>query len=170
LILAQLPTFILSFTVLVPSLRSNVLFALCFFSTRILLHIILFFSYLPKQVRIATTGGSILPATILAAVFPLHAMWFRGCINGFIRRAKKNGSKAFNEVDPDEIALPDTITTLAPPPLTPDSVPTTPTPEGTVSTIITVPGSFSLPAVRLRLSVHRASIKKGWRTIRGYAE
>lgn len=32
--------------------------------------------------------GSFVPSIILACIFPLHALWFRGCINGFIRRAR----------------------------------------------------------------------------------
>ncbi|KAJ6447992.1 hypothetical protein C8R45DRAFT_1134650 [Mycena sanguinolenta] len=64
----QLPTFIL-----VPRWRSTVLFAVTSGATTIAFH---------SDRELCT------PATILALVFPLHAMWFRGCIAGFVRRHK----------------------------------------------------------------------------------
>lgn len=85
--LMELPTFVLGITSLYPHLRSNVIFAVTFASTRIVLHAILCISYLlPKNH--ASTHGSWVPSIILACVFPLHAFWFRGCINGFIKRAR----------------------------------------------------------------------------------
>lgn|ERR1700722_4693674 len=99
----QLPTFVLSFTILNPRFRSNVLFAISFFLTRIVLHIILCISYLLPQNRAHATGGSFLPSTVLTVVFPLHAMWFHGCIQGFIKRAQNATSTnppPFIELDP----------------------------------------------------------------------
>ncbi|KAJ6452113.1 hypothetical protein C8R45DRAFT_1223669 [Mycena sanguinolenta] len=75
----ELPTFILGLSTLVPRWRSNVLFAVTFGATRIAFHLVLLYGL--AMVRELRT-----PATILALVFPLHAMWFRGCIAGFVRR------------------------------------------------------------------------------------
>ncbi|KAF8800051.1 hypothetical protein BYT27DRAFT_7227575 [Phlegmacium glaucopus] len=85
----EVPTFCLGFMTLYPELRSNVLFAVAFFLTRILFHIILGVSYFLPDNRAQVTGGSYIPAILLASVFPLHALWFYGCIKGFFRRASK---------------------------------------------------------------------------------
>ncbi|KAJ6493277.1 hypothetical protein C8R45DRAFT_184992 [Mycena sanguinolenta] len=77
----ELPTFTLGLTTLVPRWRSNVLFAVTFGATRIAFRLVLLYAL--AMVRELPT-----PATILALVFPLHAMWFRGCIAGFVRRHK----------------------------------------------------------------------------------
>jgi len=84
--LMELPTFLLAISSLYPRLRSNIAFAVTFFMTRILLHIIWCISYLIPTNRAHTTGGSILPSVMLAAMFPLHALWFRGCVKGFMKR------------------------------------------------------------------------------------
>jgi len=84
----ELPTFILAISSLYPRLRSNVVFALAFFATRIMLHIVLCISYLFPKNREHATKGSFVPSILLACIFPLHALWFRGCINGFIKRAR----------------------------------------------------------------------------------
>jgi hypothetical protein len=62
-------------------------FAVAFFLTRILFHIILGVSYFLHDNRTQILGGSFVPSILLAMIFPLHAMWFYGCIQGFIRRA-----------------------------------------------------------------------------------
>ena len=72
-----------------PDFRSNTAFAVAFFLTRILFHIILCISYFLHDNRTLTTGGSYLPSALLATVFPMHAMWFYGCIQGFYRRASQ---------------------------------------------------------------------------------
>ncbi|KIK63437.1 hypothetical protein GYMLUDRAFT_241915 [Collybiopsis luxurians FD-317 M1] len=105
----EFPTFILGIATLFPQLRSNVLFAASFFLTRILFHIVIAFTYyLPKNRPLspsdvstfevlssssysppgALPAGSMAPAVILTCVFPMHATWFLGCINGFKKRAK----------------------------------------------------------------------------------
>jgi hypothetical protein len=61
--------------------------------TRIILHIVLGISYLLQENRIHATGGSFLPATILAMILPLHVSWFVGCVKGFIRRAAQAQTK-----------------------------------------------------------------------------
>ncbi|KAF9458427.1 hypothetical protein BDZ94DRAFT_1201167, partial [Collybia nuda] len=83
----EIPTFILGLTTLHPRLRNNSLFASSFFATRIVFHIILTVAYFSEETRVAATGGSFIPAILLALVFPLHVVWFIGCIKGFIRRA-----------------------------------------------------------------------------------
>jgi hypothetical protein len=72
-----------------PDFRSNIVFAVAFFLTRILFHIILGISYFLHDNRTQTTGGSYLPSILLATIFPVHAMWFYGCIMGFFRRASQ---------------------------------------------------------------------------------
>lgn len=69
-------------------------FAVSFFLTRILFHIILGISYLLPHNRHDITGGSFLPAVLLALIFPMHAMWFHGCIKGFQRRREESRAKA----------------------------------------------------------------------------
>jgi len=83
----EIPTFVLGISSLYPQLRNNVMFAVTFFATRIVLHAVLAFSYYSFENRLATTDGSLVPAFILALIFPLHLTWFAGCIKGFIRRA-----------------------------------------------------------------------------------
>ncbi|KDQ51847.1 hypothetical protein JAAARDRAFT_198723 [Jaapia argillacea MUCL 33604] len=89
----ELPTFVLALGSLYPVLRNNILFGVTFFMTRIFLHLILIISYaLPKNRH--ATGGSVVPAVILTMVFPMHALWFKGCVNGFIKRHKMRKEKA----------------------------------------------------------------------------
>ncbi|KAJ7778975.1 hypothetical protein B0H16DRAFT_1500648 [Mycena metata] len=84
----ELPTLLRGLSTLLPPFRSNTLFALAFLLTRILLHLVLLLSY-------AAAPATRVPAAILALVFPLHAMWFAGCVRGFVRRFKKaRGVKA----------------------------------------------------------------------------
>ncbi|KAK0199639.1 hypothetical protein DFS33DRAFT_1267464 [Desarmillaria ectypa] len=85
----EFPTFILGLGSLYPSLRSNIFFALSFFATRIVLHIMLCISYYLPTNRLYATNGSFIPAILLTLVFPLHAMWFHACIRGFVRRGVK---------------------------------------------------------------------------------
>ncbi|KAJ7054240.1 hypothetical protein C8F01DRAFT_1235389 [Mycena amicta] len=82
----ELPTFLLGLGTLLPRLRSDNLFGVLFFLTRIALHLVLIFTYCLSTHR---PHGSIAPALILSSVFPLHAMWFLGCVKGFVRRANK---------------------------------------------------------------------------------
>lgn len=86
--LMELPTFHLAISVLHPQLRHNILFAVTFFATRIAFHVGLLVSYISKATRVAAVDGSFVPASLFAAVFPMHVMWFTGCIKGFIRRSK----------------------------------------------------------------------------------
>ncbi|KAK7451296.1 hypothetical protein VKT23_012637 [Stygiomarasmius scandens] len=94
----EFPTFVLGLSILVPQTRSNLFFAVSFFATRILLHVVLTLSYYMPMNRPLSPGsqtiGSLAPALILTAVFPLHASWFYGCIKGFIRRAKQTKEAA----------------------------------------------------------------------------
>ncbi|KAJ6586693.1 hypothetical protein B0H10DRAFT_2335008 [Mycena sp. CBHHK59/15] len=84
----ELPTLLLGVGTLIPRLRYNTLFAASFLATRIILHLVLLAAYADPAAR---PGGSLVPAGILASVFPLHAMWFAGCVRGFVRRAAKAG-------------------------------------------------------------------------------
>ncbi|KAJ7100911.1 hypothetical protein B0H15DRAFT_995610 [Mycena belliarum] len=102
----ELPTLLLGLGTLLPRARSNTLFAATFFATRIVLHLVLVLAYalptgqpVPSSSASSATSagastsvgaltGSPVPALVLASVFPLHAMWFAGCIKGFVRRAR----------------------------------------------------------------------------------
>lgn len=83
---SQLPTFLLGISSLNPRYRSNLAFALTFFATRIAMHLVWCVSYALPAGRAHAVGGSWVPAAILALVFPMHAMWFRACLQGFVKR------------------------------------------------------------------------------------
>jgi len=85
----EVPTFFLGFMALHPDFRNNTAFAIAFFLTRILFHIILGISYFLPDNRKQATGGSYLPSLLLTTILPLHVMWFYGCIQGFYRRASQ---------------------------------------------------------------------------------
>ncbi|KAK1223618.1 hypothetical protein PQX77_013515 [Marasmius sp. AFHP31] len=85
----EFPTFILGLSILAPKTRSNALFAVVFFLTRILFHIILTITYALPDVRQHVTRGSFAISGILLGVLPLHVSWFVGCLKGFVRRARK---------------------------------------------------------------------------------
>ncbi|KAF9261638.1 hypothetical protein L218DRAFT_961125 [Marasmius fiardii PR-910] len=93
----EFPTFILGLSILVPKTRSNVIFAVIFFLTRILFHIILAVSYALSDVRNHVSGGSFAISGILLGVLPLHISWFVGCIKGFAKRAKKSKEAKLDE-------------------------------------------------------------------------
>ncbi|KAJ6463125.1 hypothetical protein C8R47DRAFT_1225248 [Mycena vitilis] len=154
----ELPTFLLGLSTLIPRLRSNALFALAFFATRIVFHVVLMvecalapvvsssastpslsLSTPTSDLATSTFGGAIsiaphlaengvilgtmeawnrylsarLPALLLALVFPLHAMWFRGCVAGFIRRYRLSHPSS-------PTASPTLAVKVEPHPLTPD--------------------------------------------------
>jgi len=88
----EIPTLIFAIATFFPHLRSDILFAVAFFTTRILFHLVLFVSYISEENRMQATGGSFIPAIILAMVFPLHALWFVGAIKSFIRSAAQRPS------------------------------------------------------------------------------
>jgi hypothetical protein len=102
--LMELPTFILAISSLYPRLRSNVTFAVTFFATRIMFHIILCISYIIPDNRLHATGGSVLPSVLLAAIFPLHALWFKGCVKGFLKRHKEYHAAAAQPVTLDVVS------------------------------------------------------------------
>jgi len=88
----EIPTLIFAVATFYPHLRSDIMFAISFFMTRILFHIVLLVSLLLEENRMQATGGSFVPAIVFAIIFPLHGLWFVGCVKGFIRRATQNPS------------------------------------------------------------------------------
>ncbi|KAG6369286.1 hypothetical protein JVT61DRAFT_15498 [Boletus reticuloceps] len=80
----EIPTFVLALGSLMPRLRSDVFFAVCFFVTRIALHVALCVSLVAQRKDV--TNGSFGPAIIMACIFPLHVHWFSGCLKGFLKR------------------------------------------------------------------------------------
>jgi hypothetical protein len=112
----QLPTFILALGSIYPNFRSNTLFALAFFTTRIVFHILLCVSYLLPNNRAYATGGSFLPAGLLACIFPLHAFWFSGCVKGFIKRNRMENRMEPTIVAVDIQCFPSSTPSTSPPP------------------------------------------------------
>ena len=98
-----------------PDFRSNTAFAVVFFLTRILLHIILGISYFLHDNRTQVTGGSYLPSLLLAIILPLHVMWFYGCIQGFYRRASQRRASISTI---DEVGISPVDRKVSPPPET----------------------------------------------------
>ncbi|PRP79950.1 hypothetical protein PROFUN_05926 [Planoprotostelium fungivorum] len=95
----ELPTFVLGMGKIAPTMRSNHLFAITFFLTRIFFHAVLIVSYTLPHNRIITGN---LPPIILGLLFCLHSFWFYGCIRGFVRRAKS--SKEVEAVEKHEVS------------------------------------------------------------------
>ncbi|KAJ7176972.1 hypothetical protein C8R46DRAFT_1246218 [Mycena filopes] len=102
----ELPTLLLGLGTLRPRLRSDALFALTFLATRILLHLVLLAAY-------ARDPATRVPAGVLGAVFPLHAMWFSGCVKGFVRRwrAQRASSSASASRASTSASSPESTTT-----------------------------------------------------------
>lgn len=82
----EVPTFVLAIASLNSRFRSDVIFALSFFATRIVLHIFLCASMVVSRHNV--TNDSYGPGVLMACIFPLHAFWFYGCLKGFVNRAK----------------------------------------------------------------------------------
>ncbi|KAG1735255.1 hypothetical protein EDD22DRAFT_924999 [Suillus occidentalis] len=80
----EVPTFILAIASLNPRFRSDIIFALSFFATRIVLHVVFIHD---------ATNDSYGPGILMACIFPLHAFWFYGCLKGFVKRAKSAKSQ-----------------------------------------------------------------------------
>jgi hypothetical protein len=153
----QIPTFVLGISTLFPHLRNNALFAVAFFSTRISLHVILAVSYFSKENRIHATGGSVIPATILAVIFPLHVSWFIACIKGFIRRASQKQATTH----PIPVIVPDTRTI----PASPDSIIVTVQPSGMTHFTRRVPSRLR-NSLSLKLLHRRQSFERIFRSFR----
>lgn len=54
------------------------------------MHLVWCISYALPANRARTSGGSIIPSVMLACVFPLHALWFKACVQGFLKRYNAN--------------------------------------------------------------------------------
>ena len=113
----KLPTIFLGFMTLHPNFRSNITFAIAFFLTRIVFHIIIGVSYFLHDNRIQATGGSYLPSIIMATVFPFHALWFYGCVKGFYRRASQQHTPILVPTI-DELGIQPVERKVSPPPET----------------------------------------------------
>ncbi|CAE6494064.1 unnamed protein product [Rhizoctonia solani] len=118
-LIMEIPTMLLALGSLNPRWRSDYLFATVFFSTRILLHLVLIVAYagvyflkagnmpgdfeaisanLPtnlesnrtfteaQNTQVSKSLDSPLPALFFLAAFPMHCMWFTGCVRGILRR------------------------------------------------------------------------------------
>ena len=75
--------------ILAPSMRSNFWFAVSFFATRIVLHVLLLFEYAQADARNYLLKGSWAPVIILFTAFLLHVSWFYKCLKGNLRRIGK---------------------------------------------------------------------------------
>ena len=101
--------------ILHPYFRSDIVFAVAYFLTRILFHIVLGISYFLHDNRTQATGGSYLPSILLATIFPMHVMWFYGCIKGFYRRASQRRASLSTV---DEVGISPVDRKVSPPPET----------------------------------------------------
>ncbi|KAG2151632.1 uncharacterized protein EDB93DRAFT_1138740 [Suillus bovinus] len=82
----EVPTFVLAMGSLNSRFRSDVVFALSFLATRIVLHVFLCASMVASRHHV--TNDSYGPGLLMICIFPLHAFWFYGCLKGFVKRAK----------------------------------------------------------------------------------
>ncbi|KIJ60863.1 hypothetical protein HYDPIDRAFT_116731 [Hydnomerulius pinastri MD-312] len=141
----EVPTFVLAVASLDARLRSDVLFAVSFFTTRIALHVALGVSLALNRQDV--TDGSLGPSVIMACIFPLHAFWFAGCLKGFFKRAKSQSPSP--AVSHDPVIRPASL---------PPGRPSTPIPSA--------PGSY--PAMYMArssiLSRRRSSLRLAMRT------
>ncbi|KAK4704102.1 hypothetical protein P7C70_g2105, partial [Phenoliferia sp. Uapishka_3] len=139
----ELPTLILASGMLMPSLRSDVLFSVIFFLTRIAFHAILSKSFrvngrdpapnqpFPSVVFYSTRYGqlhgtrtfnpspvsSLFPSFALCAASPLHIAWFIASIKGQIRRYRLSTRGPTYPLDkPAESAAPPIPNATTPPP------------------------------------------------------
>ncbi|CEL63474.1 putative protein [Rhizoctonia solani AG-1 IB] len=115
-LIMEIPTMLLALGSLDQRLRNDYLFAVVFFSTRILLHVALIVAHAGVYFReaggvpghfkvsfptISETNQTLvdvqnvatpkslnspLPALFFLSAFPMHCMWFAGCIRGILRR------------------------------------------------------------------------------------
>ncbi|KAF9233629.1 hypothetical protein BU15DRAFT_90269 [Melanogaster broomeanus] len=105
----EIPTFVLAVASIDTRMRSDALFAVSFFITRIVLHAVIAVSLVVQRQDV--TGGSLGPGVIMACIFPLHAHWFSGSVKSFIKRAKTqrrvSGPKVVNPApSPDRPGTP----------------------------------------------------------------
>jgi len=82
----EIPTFVLALGSIIPRFRSDAIFAVSFFATRIALHIV--FGVTLALQRHEVANGSFGPAIIMGCILPLHAHWFTGCIKGLLKKYK----------------------------------------------------------------------------------
>lgn len=85
--LSQLPTFDLAISHLYPQVRNDFRFLTSFFLIRILFHAVVFLDCARPSSR-AVTDGSYLPAIMYALAGFLHVSWFRGGLNGYVKRQR----------------------------------------------------------------------------------
>ncbi|KAH7338456.1 hypothetical protein B0J17DRAFT_423951 [Rhizoctonia solani] len=127
-LIMEIPTMLLALGSLDQRWRSDYLFAGAFFSTRILLHVVLIVAYAGvyflkagdisgtseptgvnfpssldanrtlhgvQHTRAPKSLDSPLPTLFFLSAFPMHCMWFIGCVRGMLRRrSKANSTKA----------------------------------------------------------------------------
>ncbi|KAG2095888.1 uncharacterized protein F5147DRAFT_717459 [Suillus discolor] len=91
----EIPTFLLAIASLNPRFRSDVVFAMSFLATRIVLHVFLCVSMIASRHHV--TNDSYGPGLIMACIFPLHAFWFYGSLKGFVKRAKSPKSQPVSQ-------------------------------------------------------------------------
>ncbi|KLO12293.1 hypothetical protein SCHPADRAFT_890870 [Schizopora paradoxa] len=89
----EAPTFLLGLGSLHSRARTDVGFASIFFITRIVFNAALIYAYSVKANREGLLEGSWVPASVLTMAFGMHAMWFKGCVNGFVKRAREAKAK-----------------------------------------------------------------------------
>lgn len=95
----QIPTFVLASASINPRLRSDAVFAITFFLTRIGLHVAFGVSLIARRAQV--TDGSLGPGIIMACIFPLHVFWFSGSVKTFIKQSVSKRETRVAVVAPD---------------------------------------------------------------------
>ncbi|EUC57253.1 TLC domain protein [Rhizoctonia solani AG-3 Rhs1AP] len=112
-LIMEIPTTLLALGSLHPRWRNDYLFVGAFFSTRISLHVALIVAYAGVYFRKAVPKSldSPLPALFFLAAFPMHCMWFAGCVRGILRRRVKasNDQSGCTRCACFDICLPHTV-------------------------------------------------------------
>jgi hypothetical protein len=87
----KLPTFLLAFTSLHPSVRPKLryVFAFVFFATRIVFHLVIAYTFIYGTGRVIV--GRV-PGFLIISIWPLHAYWFWGNLKGLLGMKKKKAA------------------------------------------------------------------------------
>ncbi|ORY28305.1 hypothetical protein BCR39DRAFT_535393 [Naematelia encephala] len=89
----EVPTLDLAVSNLFPSIRNDERFLVTFFLLRILFHAILLIDCARPSSRLIT-DDSWMPTILLALSGALHVSWFRGGLNGYLKRRATDKSKS----------------------------------------------------------------------------
>ena len=150
---AQLPTFDLAISNLYPRVRNDLRFLSTFFFVRILFHALLLIDTARPANR-AVVGDTWVPTILLFLAGVLHVSWFRGGLNGYLKRqrtAKKGrvADKSFNQPILDSaIKVDSSNVSHLPPTTTPEDSPLI-TPYTPSQTPMSLRDSYLFPSISM---------------------